>query len=92
MFQAFPLFSLDLRVSFLFIHFDSDAMCVCVCMPAWEHTCVPTCASCAVILIGDDPLPVSLFLTCQFFSLKKSVLSFQGHIINRALTALSFLI
>lgn len=87
--RHFPFFP---RIPVLLFSLFILTWMLCVCVPAWLCAGVRlrahTPASWAVILTGDDPLPcVSSPYLPVFFSSKKSALSLQGHIINRALTA-----
>lgn len=80
-------------------------LCMCLCMqigvcmrvcvhmpvPAFPCSCMPTLVQPVLSLSLRMTLClVSLLLTRQFFISKKSALSFQGHIINRALAATLF--
>ena len=75
----FPSFPESVFLFSLFIlTWRLGVSCMCVCL----HTHLPQ----------DDPPPRVFAANLPVFSSKKSALSLQGHIINRASTALSFLI
>lgn len=86
MFRALPCLLPDSFVSLFILAWMS------VCGRAWECACVPTLQRPGLSISLEMTLClVSLLLPYLpvFFSSKKSALSFQGHIINRALTARS---